>query len=468
MKNQSGTLDRWLALGCATVVALLPFTLRAANGTNAPGVAKSPDWLRAAVVYEVFPRQFSAAGNLAGVTARLDELKDLGVDVLWIMPIHPIGEKNRKGTLGSPYAVRDYHAINPDYGTAADFKALVQGAHQRGMKVIMDIVAGHTAWDNVLITKHPEFYKRNAAGEIMPPNPEWSDVAALDYDNPALRRYMVDMLKYWLREFNVDGFRCDVAFTVPIEFWESARAELEAVHPQLIMLADANAQPALLAKAFNMDNSGAFHSALGRVISGLSPATLLRQSWETTKRQFPPDALHLRFTDRHESTRAVVRFGLSGALAAQVLMLTLDGVPMFYNGMEVGDATESADPALFERLPIYWSPGGRPPLRDIYRSLIRLRKTHPAFTASPVRWLDNSAPAEVVTFLRADDKDEFVICVNLSSRTVAVAVPVTNEDQFQPVKIEGMPTPPGSSLPEFRLEGYGWRIYHRPLKATPN
>jgi glycosidase len=148
---------------------LAPSGGNAADSTNALGT-KSPEWLRQAVVYEVFPRNFSKEGDFNAITARLDELKDLGVDVLWLMPIHPIGEKMRKGSIGSPYALRDYYAINPDYGTADDFKRLVAGAHSRGMKVIMDVVAGHTSWDSVLM-EHPDFYQKDAEGKIIPPNP---------------------------------------------------------------------------------------------------------------------------------------------------------------------------------------------------------------------------------------------------------------------------------------------------------
>ena len=152
------------------------------------------------------------------------------------------------------------------------------------------------------------------------------------------------------------------------------------------------------------------------VMSGVDPAYFIKESWEHTYEQFPKGALHLRFTDNHEETRAVARYGLAGALAAQVLMLTLDGVPLFYNGMEVGDATESSDPALFEKMPVFWHPGGRPPLRDIYRDLIKLRKQYPAFYNDDVVWLENSAPGEVVSFLRQDAKDEFLVLINLSSQ----------------------------------------------------
>jgi len=444
----------WLFFG--TLVA------SAADATNATGV-NSPAWLRKSIIYEIFTRNFSKEGNFNAVTARLDELKDLGVDILWLMPIHPTGEKMRKGSLGSPYAARDYYAIDPSYGTAEDFKKLIAGAHQRGMKIIMDISAGHTAWDSVMM-QHPEFYRKDAAGKIIPPNPDWSDVAALNYENQELRRYMTDMLKYWVREFGVDGFRSDVAFTVPTEFWEKARVELEAIHPEIIMLADANAKPALLAKAFNMDYSGALHSALGWVMDGVSPALMLNESWANTRKQFPEGALHVRFTDRHESPRAIARFGMQGALAAQVLMLMLDGVPMFYNGMEVGDATESTDPALFEKMPVNWSPAGRPPLRQIYRDLIKLRKAHPAFQNDTVAWLSNTASNDVVTILRADDKDEYVICINFSSKTAKGSLEVPNATDFNMLKIDGQPAALKIPLPDFELGGYDWRIYHRALK----
>src|SRR5678815_3203931 len=173
------------------------------------------DWVRDGVIYEIYPRAFSQQGNFNAITARLDELKNLGVTILWLMPIHPIGQEKKKGTIGSPYAVRDYYAINSDYGTGEDLKKLINEAHRREMKVIIDIVANHTSWDNVLM-KHPEFYVHDSNGRITYPH-DWSDVAELNYDNPELRRYMTDMLKFWLRDFDLDGFRCDVAAEVPTD-----------------------------------------------------------------------------------------------------------------------------------------------------------------------------------------------------------------------------------------------------------
>jgi glycosidase len=441
---------------CSCCLSVAAFAQDAASS-----VRQSPAWLHTGVIYEVFPRDFSAAGDLNGVTAGLDQLKDLGVNILWLMPVHPLGEKMKKGAAGSPYCVRDFYGINPDYGTTNDFKRLVAAAHAHGMKVVMDVVTGHTSWDSVLMSEHPEFYAKDASGNMHSPYPEWSDVAELDYTNPDLRHYMIEMLKYWVRDFDVDGFRCDTAYTVPKDFWESARAELEKIKPDVVIITDGGAKPGLLSKAFDLDYGGNLYSTLNQVISGQQPASLVRDSWEHTQQQFAKDSLHLRFTDYHNVPRATARFGLDGAQAAQALVLTIDGVPLFYNGMEVGDATESCDPALFEKVPVFWNPAGRQPLRNIYHDLIALRKNNPAFTSGDLVWLDNSAPNEIISFERKDAKDEYLILINLSSRRVNASVELPNADAFEPVKINGRAGPVDITLPDFHLNGYGWFIYHR-------
>ncbi|HMP84550.1 MAG TPA: alpha-amylase family glycosyl hydrolase, partial [Verrucomicrobiota bacterium] len=373
---------------------------------------------------------------------------------------HPIGETLRKGTLGSPYAVRDYYAINPDLGSADDFKRLISEAHKRDMKVIIDIVANHTAWDNVLIKSNPEFYKHDASGKIVPPVPEWTDVAGLDYSNPKMRRYMITMLQYWLKEFDLDGFRCDVAHMVPVDFWNEARVELDKTKRDIVMLAEAS-QPPLLTNAFDIDYSWPMLATLNNVMLHSAPASDIQRSWEESVQQFPKGSLHMRMTDNHDEARAVARYGIRGATAASVTMFMLDGVPLLYNGMEVGDATESGDPALFEKLPVFWKPKERPPLRDIYRDLIKLRKQYAALRGGQVTWLKNSNPGDLVTFMRSDDKDEFVIVVNLSNRAVSGSAEIKNSQSFKPVRISGMPEAPAGGFPNFRLNGFEWRIYHR-------
>ncbi len=441
----------------AAALLLTAFAAAAEQDFSKISARPAPAWLRDGVVYEIFTRNFSASGKFTAITARLDELKDLGVDILWLMPIHPIGETARKGPIGSPYAIKDYYAIDPAHGTPADFKQLVAAAHQRGMKVIMDIVANHTAWDSVMMA-HPEFYKQDDKGKVIPPVPSWTDVAGLNYESPALRAYMIAMLKHWLADFDVDGFRCDVAYMVPTSFWEEARAALTKLKPDIMLLAEAS-KPELLTNAFDIDYAWPLHGTLNEVLLNGKPATELRRSWEESLRQFPQGSLHLRISDNHDEARAVARFSIRGALAAEVLMLTLDGVPLLYNGMEVGDATESGDPALFEKMPVYWSPKDRPPLRAIYRDLIKLRKAHPALRSGEVVWVKNSDEKNVVSFERRDGTEEFLIVINFSNRPCDVRVDGRDSRTFTPVQLMG--TRADGQLPNIQLHGFEWRIYRR-------
>jgi cyclomaltodextrinase len=452
-----------LGLNLLTLELLIGGHLIADDDFSKQEARKAPDWLRSGVVYELFPRNFSEQGNFPGITARLGELQDLGINILWLMPIHPTGEKMKKGTLGSPYAVRDYTAINPSYGTEADLKHLVSEAHKRQIKVIIDLVANHTAWDSVLM-EHPDFYKQDASGKIIPPMPEWTDVAGLNYNNPKLREEMIRMLKRWIdpNGFDLDGFRCDVAEQVPTSFWEQAREELTSVKPDMMMLAEAS-KPELLVKAFDIDYAWPLHSVLNDVLLNGAPASAFKQSWDDSLKKFPHGSLHLRMSDNHDEARAVARFGIKGALAASALMFSLDGVPLLYNGMEAGDATESGDPALFEKLPVFWHSKGRPALRDIYRSLIALRKENTAFRNDKVVWLHNSDEANLVTLMRVDERSEFVTVINFSNRPITGWVQVMHDQGFQPVQIKGMPDSPAHGFPLFRLNGFEWRIYRRAI-----
>ena len=409
------------------------------------------DWVRDGVIYEIYPRAFSQQGNFNAITARLDELKDLGVTILWLMPIHPIGQEKKKGTIGSPYAVRDYYGINPDYGTADDLKQLVREAHARGLKVIIDIVANHTSWDSVLM-KHPEFYKRDAKGNITFPY-DWYDIAALNYGNQQLRRYMTDMLKHWIREFDLDGFRCDVAGEVPTDFWENARRELEQIKPDIVMLAEAH-KAELSVNAFDLDYSWPLHTALTNVLQGRGRASDLRMEWEKEVREWPKGALHMRFSDNHDERRAIARFGEPAALAASAFVFTLDGVPMLYNGMEVGDTTESGAPALFEKLPIFWAIAERrKEFPQFYKQIMALRRSSAALRRGTLEWVKNSDEAHVVTFVRRAGNEELLVAINLSSSPFLGTVEVSKTKKFVDVK-GGVP-----GLPALSIEAWGCRIF---------
>jgi glycosidase len=447
------------------VAALILFSPCVWADADVSGVSArpAPDWLRSGTVYEIFPRDFSVAGNLSGVTARLDQLKSLGVNILWTMPIHPIGEKFRKGDQGSPYAIKDYYAVDPNYGTVKDYKRFVSEAHKRGMKVIMDLVADHTSWDSVLM-QHPEFYKHDARGNIIPPVPEWTDVAALNYENPALRQYMVAMLKYWVKTCNVDGFRCDAAAMMPTYFWEQVRVELAKVKPDIILLAEAS-KPELLTNAFDIDYSWPLLSTMDEVLIHNAPASNIPRSWEESRAQFPKAALHMRISDDHDTSRAITRYGLDGALAASALTFTLDGVPLIYNGMEIGDTNQTDGGALFDKRNISWNTNGHPELRGIYHNLIQLRQQYAALRNTRVDWLHNSDETNLVTFLRADGKDELLVIINFSGHPVAGRVELKNVEGFVPVAISGVKSSDDGPLPMSHLNGYEWRIYHR--ASTP-
>jgi cyclomaltodextrinase len=402
------------------IFALAAFAQPPAHNYSKDKARPVVDWARDGVIYEVWERAFSPAGDFNGVTARLDDLKKTGVTILWLMPVNPIGEKGKKGSIGSPYAIRDYYGVNPAYGTADDLKRLVKEAHARDMKVIVDVVFNHTAWDNKLITEHPEFYHRDAKGDITYPY-DWTDIAWLDYSKPELRRYITDVMKYWIKEYGLDGLRCDVAGLIPVDFWEAARAELEQVKPGLFLLAEAE-EPNLMVKAFDSDYAWEMMHAIDDAFLGRKPATAIREAWEKEKARFPQGTLPMRMTDDHDESRAVVRLGIEGALAAQSLVFTLDGIPLVYNGQEVCDSAESGDPALFEKVPIVWGIGKRrPECARFYRKMLVLRKEYPALRRGELTWVENSAPEKVVTFLRHKGKDNVLVVAS----TTNVAVTVT-------------------------------------------
>jgi cyclomaltodextrinase / maltogenic alpha-amylase / neopullulanase len=441
-------------LACAVLQA-------AAAAAPVPAARQSPAWLRDGVIYEVFPRAFSAEGNFKGIIPQLDRLKDLGVTVLWLMPIHPVGKLKAKGTLGSPYAVRDYDAINPQYGTGEDLKQLIAAAHKRGMKVFIDIVANHTSWDSNLISQHPDWYTHDAAGKIVPPNPDWVDVADLDYSNPALRKYMSGMLVRWLADYGLDGFRCDYASGVPTDFWESVRPELDRVRPGLAFLAESD-DPALLRSAFDVDYAWDFYHAMSDALAGRAPASSVRAVWERAEASYPRGALRLRFSDNHDQLRATAQSGLPAALAASAVMFTLDGVPLLYNGMEVGDTTESAAPALFERAPILWEMAERrPQVSPYYRALAALRRAHPAFTRGAVRWLRNSDEQRVLSYERAGESETLVVVVNLSSQGYAGVVEAA-AGEYRDITPDWQSTGKrAATLPALFLAPWEFRVFRR-------
>jgi cyclomaltodextrinase len=392
-----------------------------ALGAASPSAAEvaHPEWSRNLSIYEVNVRQYSPGGTFKEFEAHLPRLKDMGVGILWLMPINPIGEKNRKGTLGSYYSVRDYTAVNPEFGTMEDFKALVGRAHDLGMYVIIDWVANHAAWDNPLTETHPEWFTRDQAGNFKPPIADWNDVIDLNYDEPGLRRYMADAMKFWVEQADIDGFRCDVAEMVPLDFWEDVRAELDGIKP-VFMLAEGES-PALHRKAFDATYGWNFFKLMRRVADSEASARDLWAYFERDEVTYPPGAYRMYFTSNHDENSwngTARQFFGDGLGAITVLTATAGGIPLVYSGEEAGLAKRLA---FFDKDSIPWR---EDPMGDIYRTLLNLKKTNRALwngeAGGPMVRVPTSNDGAIFAFTRTQDADRVLVVMNLSMRTQTI------------------------------------------------
>jgi 1,4-alpha-glucan branching enzyme len=373
----------------------------------------NPEWSKNANIYEVNIRQYTEEGTFKAFQDHLPRLKEMGVDILWLMPIHPIGEKNRKGTLGSYYSIRDYKAVNPEFGTMEDFKELVHTAQSMGFKVILDWVANHTAWDHHWISENPEFYTRDSLGNMISPY-DWTDVADLNYDVPEVSDAMLDALKFWVEEAGIDGYRCDVAGMVPTEFWERVRSELDAIKP-VFMLAEAE-QVDHHYRAFDMSYAWELHHLFNRIASGEKDANDLASYFERHDTTYPAAAYRMIFIDNHDenSWNGTVeeRLGDASDLFA-MLCYTLPGMPLIYSGQETG-----LDKRLefFEKDVIVWDDDF--PLMDFYTQLSVLKHDNMAlwngrFGGTMTR-IKTTNDTRIFAFLRERSDSKVLVIANLS------------------------------------------------------
>lgn len=381
---------------------------------------KHPEWSRDAVIYQINTRQFTPEGTFRAAEAQLPRLKALGIDIVWLMPIHEIGLKNRKGTLGSPYAVRDYYSVNAEFGTLDDFKHFVTAAHALGIHVIIDWVANHTAWDNVLVEQHPEWYAHDWKGRFHPTSWwDWPDIIDLDYEQEGIRRYMTDALKYWVREAAIDGYRCDVAGFVPTDFWNNVRTELEAIKP-VFMLAEWDARD-LHAEAFDMTYAWAWHDAVRDITKGKADLGHLYVYYASNEKTFPFDTMRMLFVTNHDKNAwdgtEFELFG-DGLEAAIVLSVVSEGMPLIYNGQEAGNNRRLA---FFEKDPIEWR---EHPNGDLYKKLFTLKKQNSALWNA--KWgarmihVPNDKSAQVLSFVRHNARDKVFVVINFSDQTQTV------------------------------------------------
>lgn len=379
------------------------------------------DWSAGLSIYEVNVRAYSDEGTFGAFRAELPRLQEMGAGILWFMPIHPIGVENRLGSLGSPYSVRDYLDVNPEFGDLDEFRELVADIHGRGMFVIIDWVANHTAWDNDLTVEHPEWYVRDSQGRfIQPPGTNWTDVIELDYSNPELRGWMIDAMQFWVVDVGVDGFRCDAVSMVPRDFWEEAIAALKSTRSDLFLLAEADG-PEWHAAGFDMTYGWGLYGfgagVLKRIADGTADADDLNAYVAEERRRFPAEAYRMYFTSNHDENAwhgtPSELFG-PAADAFTVLTATFNGMPLVYNGQEAG---LNARLKFFDKDEIDWSDLAA---SDLYGPLLRLKRENRALwnggSGGSFTRIPTDGAGRVFAFLREKDGDRVLAVLNLSDK----------------------------------------------------
>ena len=379
-----------------------------------------PEWSKNATIYEVNVRQFTPEGTFKAFESHLPRLKAMGVDILWLMPINPIGVEKRKGTLGSYYSVKDYYGVNPEFGNLEDLKNLVKKIHAMKMHVIIDWVANHSAWDNALAKDHPDWYSKTPEGNFQPtPWYDWEDIIDFDYDKPELRKYMTDALKYWVKEADIDGYRCDVAGFMPVDFWENARSELDEIKP-VFMLAEWESRD-LHKKAFDMTYSWSLYDKMRAVTSDHKSLGGIIEYMAHDVSTFPTDAYRMTFTENHDKNswegNQYSNFG-DGLEASMILACTVNGMPLVYSGQEAG---LNRSLQFFEKDLIKWAAH---PFAGIYTKLFDLKHKNQAlwngnYGGEMIR-IFNDKPEQVLSFSRAKNGNQVIPIINYSDKPVTV------------------------------------------------
>ena len=385
-----------------------------------------PNWSKNVSIYEVNIRQYTPEGTFKAFQKHLPELKKMGIGIIWLMPINPIGEKNRKGSLGSYYSVENYKAINPEFGTLNDFKNLVNEIHREGMHVILDWVANHTSWDNVLIKTNPDFYKKDSLGNFVPPVADWTDVIALNYNNPDLWIYMENTMEYWIKECNIDGFRCDVASMVPTPFWDFVRKELEKIKP-VFMLAEAES-PGLQKHAFDMTYAWEFHNILKEIYKGKMTVSDLDKYYKKEENTYNPDAYRMVFTTNHDENSwngtVFQRFG-DAVKTFAVLCGVVKGMPLVYSGQEAG---LNKPLSFFNKDTIEWKKSS---FRDLYTGLVHLKLNNKALwnglSGGEMERVKTNNDDKIFSFVREKGNEKIFVVFNLSPDNQKVEI---NDDKI--------------------------------------
>lgn len=369
------------------------------------------------VMYEVNPRVFAPENSFTTITKRLDSIQTLGVNVVWFMPIYEIGEEK---TVNSPYCIKNYKSVNPEFGTIDEFKELVNLCHGKGMSVILDWVANHTSWDNAWVKDHKDWYTQDSIGNIISPaGTGWNDVADLNFDNPEMRLAMIDAMKYWVKEVGIDGFRCDAADYVPFDFWKQAVDSMRAIpNHKLLMLAEGKRKDHFDA-GFDMNYAWDFMEATRDVFVKDSSAVRLLQTNRAEYDEIPLGKMKLRFTTNHDEASKmspIVEFGGErAAMAAFAGTIFLHGGALIYSSQEVG-YTEPIN--FFVYTPVDWS--NRSDIYQEYQHLMDLYNEYPALRKGK---LIEYPDADILMYQKNDNKDSFLVIVNVRNKDVSATLP---------------------------------------------
>ena len=440
--------------------------MAAAGALPSTDTAFYPAWTRTAAMYEVNVRQFTPEGTFAALERHLPRLDSLGVDILWLMPIQPIGVRNRKGGLGSYYSIADYTAINPEHGTEADFKRFVNAAHRQGMRVILDWVANHTAHDHPWIAQHADWHDRAPDGRVLNARDnegretDWTDVAELNYANPAMRQAMIGEMRWWLTEMGIDGFRADVAGGVPMDFWMQARSALTAVRPDVFLLAEAETPQ--MHGAFHMTYGWELHHLLNEIAQGKKGTDELDRYFARQDSAYGRGAYRMYFTSNHdENSWQGTEFERMGAnhLPAFVLSATVqNGMPLLYTGQE---ASLSKRLRFFEKDTVDWS---GPSLAPFYTAMLDLKERQPALANGP--WgapqvaLRTDGGGRVYAYTRTRGANTVLVAVNFGDAPASVSYqglqqPGAYTDWFSraPVSL--------AAAGRLDIPAHGWRVLVR-------
>ncbi len=385
-------------------------------------------------IYEVWLNAFSKEGTLRGAIPGLKHVSELGASLVYLGPI----AKRSETPHASPYNIADYSAVDPQYGNEQDLHDFVSAAHKLGIKVMLDIVYYHTAPDGVMM-KNPDWLVHTQDGRIA--RGFWPQPLP-DYNNPQVRKTLIESLLHWVRDFKVDGFRCDVGAGVPVSFWEEARKSLDRVNRDVILLSESD-RPDDQLQAFDINYNFQGFLTLRSVIRDGEPAIKIREEWEHTRKTFPRGARLMRFSDNHDWHRAVVEFGDNGALAASILNFTLDGIPFVYNGQEIADCTPTH---WLTNSPIEWPQHGDRNDGEVakqtlakYKRLFAIRNSYASLTSGELMWINNSEPDSVLSFLRKQGNEEILVILNLSNRNthVTIDLPVMDYSSVENLLTEG-------------------------------